>query len=45
MVEWDVEAKSRPFSMIKWDVGASEPDEKPTEWKGCFHAAVNLTMP
>jgi hypothetical protein len=43
MVEWDVEAKSRPFAILQWDVSASEPDEKPAKWKVFFHSAVNLT--
>jgi hypothetical protein len=36
---------SRSFYSPKWDVGASELDEIPAEWKVFFRSAVNLTMP
>jgi hypothetical protein len=45
VVEWNVEIISRPFFAPKWDVSASEPDEKPAKWKAFFRRAVNLTMP
>jgi 2-methylcitrate dehydratase PrpD len=45
VVEWDVEVISRVLFLLKWEVSAPELDTRPTEWKGFFRAAVNLTMP